>query len=300
LPHSTFFSMFGTGCLPSFRGLLASHLSPYLSSAAFQFWSVNTNAFRSSFYLRGYSGWAVRIAKWLFWATGISGDVEKLCEAKTLDEQDEIWRRSLRKVFIEGWFVKWLVNNPIFLWNALGVPRNQKKAFTDEGTVHDFIRDTLDPIGHYSLLSNGAYHYLLCLLGRYTPDSCPDYLTRRGFETLKANNGELMNSLSLHTDTIVNVLAGLEASSVTRAIIMDHLDWFSPGAPEVDEEVNQFRRVLPSGGIVMWRSAAKYPWYNAAFERAGFVVTPLGMRTGPYEAIDRVNMYASCWKAVKN
>ena len=67
-------------------------------------------------------------------------------------------------------------------------------------------------------------------------------------------------------------------------------DWFAPGAPEVDEEVNQFRRVLPSGGIVMWRSAAKYPWYNAAFERAGFVVTPLGMRTGPYEAIDRVNM----------
>ena len=63
----------------------------------------------------------MRIAKWLFWATGISGDVEKLCEAKTLDEQDEIWRRSLRKVFIEGWFVKWLVNNPIFLWNALGV-----------------------------------------------------------------------------------------------------------------------------------------------------------------------------------
>ncbi len=51
----------------------------------------------------------------------MSEDVKKLCEAKTLEEQDEIWRRSLRRVFIEGWFVKWLVNNPIFLWNALGV-----------------------------------------------------------------------------------------------------------------------------------------------------------------------------------
>ncbi len=67
-------------------------------------------------------------------------------------------------------------------------------------------------------------------------------------------------------------------------------DWFAPGAGEIDEEVNHFRRVLPSGGIVMWRSAAKYPWYNAAFERAGFIVIPLGIRTGPYEAIDGVNM----------
>ncbi len=104
----------------------------------------------------------------------MSEDVKKLCEAKTLQEQDEIWR-SLRRVFIEGWFVKWLVNNPIFLWNALGVSTLITvlkpmlpclQAFTDEGTVHDFIRDTLDPIGSYALLSKGAYHYLLVGLRR--------------------------------------------------------------------------------------------------------------------------------------
>ncbi len=40
-------------------------------------------------------------------------------------------------------------------------------------------------------------------MGCYTPESCPDYLTLRGFETLNANDGELLNSISLHTDTIV-------------------------------------------------------------------------------------------------
>ncbi|KAF8325155.1 S-adenosyl-L-methionine-dependent methyltransferase [Cantharellus anzutake] len=294
LSYPTFFSMFGTGFLPTFRTLLSSQISPFLSSAAFQFWSVNANAFNSSFYLRGYSGWALRIAKWLFWATGMSGEVRRICEAETLMEQDEIWRRSLRKVFVEGQFVRWLVNNPVFLWNALGVPQNQKKAFTDEGTVHDFIKDTLDPIGSHALLSRGAYHYLLCLMGCYTPQSCPDYLTRRGFDALRANDGELMNSISVHTDSIVNVLGRLDANSVTRAIIMDHLYVLS-----LDEEVHQFRRVLPSGGVVMWRSAAKLPWYNSVFEQAGFIVTPLGIRTGPCKAVDRVNMYASCWKAVK-
>jgi betaine lipid synthase len=43
---------------------------------------------------------------------------------------------------------------------------------------------------------------------------------------------------------------------------MDHLDWFSPGSAEVDEEVDEFYRVLAPGGFVLWRSAGKTPWYN--------------------------------------
>lgn len=104
-------------------------------------------------------------------------------------------------------------------------------------------RDTLNPIGSHALLSGGGYHYLLvcpttssdlfqvnlillafkCLLGHYTPDSCPDYLTKRGFEALKANDGELLDAFRLHTDSIVNVLNGLGDESITRAIVMDHL-----------------------------------------------------------------------------
>lgn len=67
-------------------------------------------------------------------------------------------------------------------------------------------------------------------------------------------------------------------------------DWFAPGAGEVDEEVAELHRALAPGGMVFWRSAAKYPWYNEVFERAGFKLVPLGIRTGPEKAIDRVNM----------
>ena len=76
-------------------------------------------------------------------------------------------------------------------------------------------------------------------------------------------------------------------------------DWFSPGANDVDEEVAQLHRALSTGGMVFWRSAAKHPWYNAVFEHAGFKLSPIGMRDGPRVAIDRVNMYASFWRAVK-
>jgi len=90
----------------------------------YQFWRVNHNAFASSFYLQGYAGWAIRLVHWLIWTTGRSKDVKQLCEAKTISEQDVIWRRSLRSIFVDGSVVQKLVNNPIFLWNALGISKH--------------------------------------------------------------------------------------------------------------------------------------------------------------------------------
>jgi len=93
---------------------------------------------------------------------------------------------------------------------------------------------------------------------------------------------------------------------------MDHLDWFAPGSEHVDQEIEEFHRVLVAGGFVLWRSAARKPWYNEVyvslifrscktmvepsiyvrFEREGFSVTALAIR-GPDVPIDRVNMCVS-------
>jgi betaine lipid synthase len=77
---------------------------------------------------------------------------------------------------------------------------------------------------------------------------------------------------------------------------MDHLDWFAPGSTDVDEEIQELYRVIAPGGSVFWRSAGKYPWYNKVFEDAGFKVSPVAIRENS-SAIDRVNMYASFWRA---
>jgi len=221
-----------------------------------------------------------------------------LCNADTTAEQERIWHQKLRPVLLNPVVVT-LLKNPIFCWNALGVPLNQRQMLLNEGTAYEFVRDTLDPLASAYSFKNGAYFYLLTLLGHYTPSSCPAYLTRAGFDALKANNAEAMDAFRLHTDSIVGVLHGLTDWSLTRAVIMDHLDWFTPGAADVDEEVDEFHRVLAPGGFVFWRSAARRPWYNEVFARKGFSVTPLAIREGPKVPIDRVNMYASFWKAVK-
>ncbi|KAG6334616.1 hypothetical protein ID866_4477 [Astraeus odoratus] len=298
LEYNDFFALFGRGFHPNFRGLLDSKISPLLSSIAYQFWHINDQSFSSSFYLNGYSGWALRLAQFIFSLAGVSADAEALCEAGSLKEQEKIWNERLKPVLLNPVVVA-ILKSPIFCWNALGVPMNQRKMLLEEGSMWEFVRDTFDPLPKSWSFKNGAYFYPLTLRGYYTTTSCPAYLTRSGFDTLKANGGKATDAFRLHTDSIINVLQGLTTWSLTRAIIMDHLDWFPEDSKDVNDEVVEFDRVLAPGGILLWRSAARQPWYVKVFERCGFIVTPLGIRSGPEVALDRVNMYASFWRAVK-
>ncbi|KAF8712289.1 hypothetical protein RHS03_01090, partial [Rhizoctonia solani] len=164
LSHPTFFDMFGSGKLPDFKHILDGELSPWLSSAAYQFWKQNQSAFDKSFYRRGYSGWALRITQWVLALGGVLEDAKRMCDVDTIEEQAHIWREKLRPVLLSNWFVKLVLNNPAFLWNALGVPLAQRRAFLNEGSCYEFARDTLDPIAGTALLKTGAYHYLLASL----------------------------------------------------------------------------------------------------------------------------------------
>ena len=157
LTHPEFFALFGEGKFPDFRRVLDEKLAPWLSSAAYQFWSTNERAFESSFYMRGYSGWALRVTKWVLWLGGVLGDARRMCKVDTIEEQERIWQEKvrhalsdissltycvcmqLRPVLLSNWFVRLVLNNPAFLWNALGVPLAQRRAFlvrTSLSTLH--------------------------------------------------------------------------------------------------------------------------------------------------------------------
>ncbi|KAK6981448.1 hypothetical protein R3P38DRAFT_2578463 [Favolaschia claudopus] len=269
LEYNDFFALFGRGQHPNFRHLLDSKIAPYISAAAYEFWSTQKNTFSSSFYLRGYSGWAIYFAQLKL--AGASQYVEDFCDAGSIAEQERIWRTHLRPALLNP-FVAAVLKTSAFCWNALGVPSSQRQMLLKEGSIYEYIRDTLDPIASSHVLKTGAYFYLPTLLGHYTPESCPDYLTRSGFKKLKATSSKALESFQLHTDSVLNVVRGLPDGSLTRVVLMDHLDWFQPGSPDVDAEIQHVHRSLAIGGIVLWRSAARQPWYTANFEATGFRV----------------------------
>jgi betaine lipid synthase len=141
LDYNDFFALFGQGRHNNFRALLDSKLAPHLSSSAYQFWRINAGSFSSSFYLRGYSGWALRLAGFIFRMAGVSKDIKALCSADTLEQQGEIWKQKLRPVLLNPLVVA-LLKNPVFCWNALGVPLNQRKMLLDEGAYTTALSST--------------------------------------------------------------------------------------------------------------------------------------------------------------
>lgn len=305
LSYEEVWALFGAGKHTDFPALL-DQLAPDLSAPAYQFWSMHENSFETCFYKSGFAGNVVKLLEWLFFFTGTRGAAKDMINATNLPQQRAAWQK-LRKAFISNTVGTFILANPVFLWRALGVPMNQLKMLKNEGTALQYAIDTLDPIAHGTLLSASNFHYLLPILQHYTPKSCPAYLKPENYELMSADAGSALDALTLHTDTINNVLSGMAPDSLSKAIVMDHQDWFAEikeGAvfpqPDsyLDAEIALFQKVLKHGGQVWWRSAAKVPWYAKRWELAGFKVTCVSSRENR-KLLDKVNMYASLWVAKK-
>jgi betaine lipid synthase len=192
LGYTDVWKLFGEGKHVGFRDLLVSKLSPHMSSRAFQYWLDNTGVFASQtgggLYESGCSRHAIKLVKWLFRTTGLHSEVQKLCSAKNLNEQREIWYGRIRKILLSRVLVKLVAGNPNFLWRALGVPKEQRemiqKDYSEQdalaGTggpvktditgnaIWEYLVNTLDPVVENTLLSEDNYFYMLCLQGKYS------------------------------------------------------------------------------------------------------------------------------------
>ncbi|KAI9264805.1 hypothetical protein BY458DRAFT_438106 [Sporodiniella umbellata] len=296
LDYQDFWRMFGDGYHPNFSDLLHDTLSPHLSAYAFQYWSQHSDRFSHKFYKTGYSGLALSLVEWWVRMQGLGDAVDAMVAASTIEAQQDIWLNQLRPAILSP-FIQKVLQNPVFMWNALGVPINQMNMFLEDCTCQEYIENTLDPIPSRSLFKNDQYFYYLCLKQSYSTSSCPSYLTKEGFHLLKTSGA--LDAFRLHTESILTALQGLSSDYLTRLIVMDHMDWFDPNScEELESEIIEMKRTLKSKGQVYWRSAGTKPWYNHLFIKHGFHVEPLAIRAQG-KSIDRVNMYASFYRATR-
>ncbi|KAJ1727183.1 hypothetical protein LPJ72_006056 [Coemansia sp. Benny D160-2] len=325
LDYSQFWQLFGAGRADGFADILDSRLSPWLSSEAYQYWKNNTAAFGgaqglggwslakqsigdmllgpSGLYTTGYSGLALRSLHAMMRLTGIRDTAQKMTrQGMTLSEQTHLWRQRMRG-WVRGALATWFLDNPVIMWQLLGVPINQWNMLRSEGSMSQYVRDTIEPVVAETSLADDNYFYHLVFALGYSRTCCPDYLTKQGFESLQqtlidADSESGKPTFRLHTATILDVLAGMQPGELTKAVIMDHMDWFS--MQDAQQEVSALARAMASGGVVLWRSAARLPWYSEVFEKNGFAVDAISVRQpNTTKPLDRVNMYASFYKATK-
>lgn len=98
LDHEDIWCLFGLGKHPNFSALLHEKLSPHLTSHALQFWVQNAEHFKpkgKGLYDSGYSGWALKLTRWVFKTMGVSEEVKQMCAATTIAEQVRIWEERV-------------------------------------------------------------------------------------------------------------------------------------------------------------------------------------------------------------
>jgi betaine lipid synthase len=112
----------------------------------------------------------------------------------------------------------------------------------------------------------------------------PRYMGAR--EHVKLSKPGAFDGLRIHTDEIMEVISRITPSTLTIAIVsiqpssgsfgvntiqlMDSMDWFDPDSPAALSQVLALNKVLKMGGRVLFRSAAKEPWYASLFQQNGF------------------------------
>ncbi len=319
LPYADFWKIFGEGKHPEFRSLLISKLSPHLSSRAFQYWLNNASIFTSprsrGLYDTGGSKHAIRVFRWISWIFGRRRAVQELLNAKTLNEQREIWQSKIRPALFNRFVNNLIVSSESFMWAALGVPKNQLAMFEKDHAESDAVKgpnptakatrshavwhymvNTLDPVVDQTHVAVDNPYYLVCLEGAFTPRCHPEYLSKEAHARLSRPGA--FDGLRIHTDEIDEVIARISPGTLTVAVVMDSMDWFDPSSSAAVQQITKLNRALKLGGRVLLRSSGLRPWYITEFESHGFRGKRVGNRI-PGECIDRVNMYASCWICTK-
>ncbi|TWU71584.1 hypothetical protein ED733_001863 [Metarhizium rileyi] len=319
LPYGDFWKIFGEGKHPNFREILVNTLSPHLSSRAFQFWLNNTHVFQNKrgygLYDTGGSRHAIRAMRWISRLFGLQGTVKRFLQAKTLNEQREIWRQRIRPALLSKLVCNLVVAQESFLWTALGVPKNQLAMIEKDHAESDLVKgdnpvakntrshaiwhymvNTLNPVAEETHLAKDNPYYYVCLAGQFSRECHPHYLAPEVHAKLSKPGA--LDSLRIHTDELEEVIARISPGTLTVAVVMDSMDWFDPGSPTAAAQITKLNRALKMGGRVMLRTSALTPWYIKAFEVRGFTAKRHGGRIDG-ACIDRVNMYASCWICTK-
>jgi betaine lipid synthase len=326
LGYADVWKMFGEGRHADFRNLLINKLSPHMSSLAFQYWLQNGPSVFSSkgkgLYYSGGSGNALMLIGWLFGLLGMKSEINQLCKAQTLNEQREIWNRSIKRVLHSKLLTWTILGNEKWLWKALGVPPAQRNMIETDyqkmddieldsdgrpssshssasggssswssskrpksgHAIYEYVLNTFEPVVNTTLLSDFNHYYLLTLLGHYTPTSHPSYLSPKSH--IKLSKPSALNGLRIHTDEISEVIARMRPDTLTIVVVMDSMDWFPPEGKQAVRQIRALNRALKLRGRVMLRSAGLRPWYVDVFEGEGFACKRVAVRV-PGSCIDR-------------
>ncbi len=285
LDFDDYFALFGTGRHPRFNELYRDALRGALSPFAREYWDRHGRWFmptssRGSFYFHSLSGIVARAFRgYLDLRPRLRTAVEELLEAKTLEQQCDIYdRRAAPHMWGRG--MNWALSSQLTM-SMLGVPHTQHAEVRRQHAngVPGFVREAIEYVFR-SLPLWTNYFWRLYLNGAYTTECCPEYLKRDNFFALK--NG-LVDRIHPHTCTVTQFLHR-SPRPISKFVLLDHMDWMSSLYPAaLAEEWGAIIERAAPGARVIFRSAHADPAYLKSLR--------IPLVTGPRKLTDMLRFH---------
>ncbi len=254
LDYEDFFKMFGDGRLPGAKKVYQDKLREELPTWSKDFWDKKIKWFdnpRKTFYFRGTSGVFARMVKaYTDKVIRVRPHISALLDAKSIEEQREIYEKHLRDKFWSG-LMKFAMNRDTTM-SMLGVPKAQRRQIETQypGGLVKFIQDCVESV-FAELPIHDNYFWRVYLNGQYTRECCPEYLKEANFEKLR---NESVDRVSTHTDSVQGFLEKHDGH-ISRFILLDHMDWLSDQFfPLLESEWQAIIDRAAPGARLIWRS----------------------------------------------
>jgi S-adenosylmethionine-diacylglycerol 3-amino-3-carboxypropyl transferase len=307
LEYGEFWEMFGRGRLPNHQQNYTTRIRPLLPETSRRYWDKHIRFFNGrgwcdSFYFCGTSGkFARMVNSYVDKVARVRPDVERLLNARSIDEQRELYFGKLRGA-VWTRFIRWAVGRDATL-SLLGVPLPQRRQVERgyPGGIVQFIEDCLESV-FTRLPIHDNYFWRVYMTGEYTPECCPEYLKPENFAALK---GGLVDRVSTHTCTILQFLRQSDVP-VTRYVLLDHMDWLSTHRfLDLQEEWQAILDRAAPKARILWRSGGLQTDFvdrvqatvNGRPIRVGEILKFNTRLASELHAVDRVHTYGSFYIA---
>jgi len=246
-----FFAFFGAGHHKLARQIYQDALRPHLAEVFRAFWDHQIGLFcgSASFYYRTTSGY---FAAWFRFyidrVLQVREPIERLLEAKSIEEQIDIYERDLKDRFWGPWLGFALRRD--FLLALSGIPPQQRRQVQRfEPNIQAYMQRQAERI-IYHLPIRENYFWRVYLTGSFTPDVCPRYLAANQFKHLKKNLDRLVS----YTGSVEQFLKSHDGS-LSRFVLLDHMDWLTGSRSQ--ELASEWQAILErstSDCRILWRS----------------------------------------------
>ena len=240
------------------RDIYTQQLASRLPAAMKSYWENGRRPryqdFVSGFFKKGLLGTAIWLSRMLARLHGV--DLARGLQLDDADRQRSWARTNLRPIF-EGRFLSLLfsLRHPLFL---LGIPPRQFNLLCD-GRPNEMANVLATRMEQLAGAAKSSENYFLwqAFTHGYAPNAdgraLPPYLARENFDTMRRR----AHKLHLEHDSMTGFLAGQEAGSFDRYVLLDAQDWMDERA--LTALWSQIGRTARPGARVVFRTAGTIP-----------------------------------------